>query len=153
MVVAGRGLIFATSALIVVVGGAFLFGIASSNGPDPVASLEQLREREVLFLDEHNVFLVYNEGELLALSGDPQHLEGEHTEWCESSRMFETPTHGEKFDRRGNYYAGPATKGLDRYPTRVEGDSIYVDLDQFTPGPARDSERVLEPDGPFCISD
>jgi Rieske Fe-S protein len=67
--------------------------------------------------------------------------------------MFETPTHGEKFDRRGNYYAGPASKGLDRYPIAVEGDAIYVDLETVIPGPERGTEEPLEPEGSFCDSD
>lgn len=139
-----RWLIASTTALVVAVGGAVLYGVATS-GSDPAASLEQLREEEVLFLDEHNIFLVYNEGDPLALLDDPQHLDGEHTEWCESSQLFETPTHGEKFDRRGNYYGGPAAKGLDRYPVRIEGDGLYIDLDQLIPGPERGAEKPLEP--------
>lgn len=99
------------------------------------------------------MFLVYNDEEVLALSDDAQHLPGEHTEWCESSQMFETPTHGEKFDRLGNYYGGPATKGLDRYPVAVEEDAIYVDLERVIPGPERGAEQVLEPEGPFCTFD
>lgn len=149
--VSGRVLILAVIALIVAVAVAVVVGIATSGDPDPVASLEDLRQQKVLSLDEHNVFLVYNEGDPLALSDDPQHLEGEHTEWCESSQMFETPTHGEKFDRRGYYYGGPAMKGLDRYPVRVENDAVYVDFDGPISGPERGAEEPLEPEGPFCV--
>jgi hypothetical protein len=49
--------------------------------------------------------------------------------------MFETTTHGEKFDRRGNYYGGPAQKGLDRYPVTVKGSSVFVDFDRLIGGP------------------
>lgn len=151
MCVPGRVTIFGVVALVVVVGAGVVIGFATSGSPDPVASLNDLREREVLFLGEHNIFLVYNDGTPLALSDDPQHLEGEHTEWCESSQMFETPTHGEKFDRRGNYYAGPASKGLDRYQLRVEGHGVYVDLNQIIPGPERGEGPPSEPEGPFCV--
>lgn len=147
----GGVLILAVIAVIGAVAIAFLIDIATSGGPEPVASLEDLRQQEVLSLAEHNVFLVYNEGDPLALSDDPQHLEGEHTEWCESSQMFETPTHREKFDRRGYYYGGPAMKGLDRYPVRVENDAVYVDLDERISGPERGAEEPLEPEGPFCV--
>lgn len=144
--------------LVLIGGAAIAIGIATSDSSDaqagdPVASMDALEEREVLFLEEHHIYLVHNDGDPLALSDDPQHLEGEHTEWCESSQMFETPTHGEKFDRRGNYYAGPAAKGLDRYAVRVDGEAIYVDLDELIPGPERGAERAIEPEGPFCIPD
>lgn len=66
---------------------------------------------------------------------------------------IETPTHGEKFDPRGNYYAGPAMKGLDRYPIAVEGDAIYIDLGTVIPGPERGEEDALEPEGAFCSTD
>ncbi|MDQ3646399.1 MAG: Rieske 2Fe-2S domain-containing protein [Actinomycetota bacterium] len=155
---AGRFLIFGVIGLVLIGGTAIAIGIATSDSSDvragdPVASMDVLQEREVLFLEDHHVFLVLNEGEPLALSDDPQHLEGEHTEWCESSQMFETPTHGEKFDRRGNYYGGPAAKGLDRYAVRVDGDAIYLDLDKVIPGPERGAEKPLEPEGPFCVTD
>ncbi len=147
----GRPPIVAAIALVVIVGAGVVIGLATTSGPDAVASLETLRQREVLFLDEYDIFLVYNRGDPLALSDDAQHLEGEHTEWCESSQLFETPTHGEKFDRRGNYYGGPAAKGLDRYPVRIVGDAVYVDLDELIPGPQRGAEEPLEPTGPFCV--
>lgn len=155
--VAGRYLIFGVIGLLVIAG-AVGIGIATSDSSgaqvgDRVASMAALQEREVLFLEDHHIFLVYNDGEPLALSDDPQHLAGEYTEWCESSQMFETPTHGEKFDRRGNYFAGPAAKGLDRYTVRVDGDAIYVDLSELIPGPERGAEKPLEPEGPLCVTD
>ncbi|MDP9067995.1 MAG: Rieske 2Fe-2S domain-containing protein [Actinomycetota bacterium] len=148
---AGRALIVASIVLVVLIGAAIVIGIATSGSDSALASLEDLREREVVFLDDEHIFLVYNGGEVLALSDDPQHLEGEHTEWCETSRMFETPTHGETFDSRGYYYGGPAQRGLDRYPVRIDGDPIYVELDQRMQGPDRGEGPAIEPQGDFCI--
>ena len=139
-------------ALVVFVGVAVVFGIATTGGPEPVASLDDLREQEVLFLDKHHVFLVYNDGSPLALSDDAQHL-GDRVEFCESSQMFESPAHGETFDIRGYYYGGPAQRGLDRYPVRAEGDGIYVDLNHPIQGPERGEARPREPEGPFCLFD
>lgn len=147
----GRVLIFATIALAAVLGGAVVFAIVTSGSSDAVASLDDLRDKGVMFLVDDHIFLVYNDGDPLALSDDPQHLVGEHTEWCERSHMFETPTHGEKFDRRGYYYAGPAARGLDRHPVRAEGDHLYVNPDELIPGPERGTEKPLEPEGPFCV--
>lgn len=149
---AGRWLIYATATLIALVSVAILIGAATAEGPHVEASLEELREERVIFLEEHNIFLVYNNGDVLALSDDPQHLGGEHTEWCERSQLFETPTHGEKFDRRGYYYSGPATRGLDRYPVKIDGDRVRIELDPdfIIPGPERGSVEPLPPVDQLC---
>jgi nitrite reductase/ring-hydroxylating ferredoxin subunit len=137
-----------TSVLVVFV----VIAIANSGDKNgPLSSMAELEERGVIEVEDEDLFLVYNDGEPLALSDDPQHLPNEQTEWCESSQMFETPTHGEKFDRLGNYYGGPAMKGLDRYPVAVEGDAIYVDLERLIPGTERGTEEPLGPEGPFCV--
>lgn len=147
----GRFLIYAVAALVVALGLALALGLATSVvGPEPLASLEELREREVIFLDEHHIFLVYNEGEPLALSDDAQHV-GDRVEFCESSQMFESPAHGEKFDILGHYYGGPAQRGLDRYPIRIEGDAVHVELDQPILGPERGDPPAREPEGSFCV--
>lgn len=149
---ARRGLIFATIALVLVTGAAIIYGFAtSSGGPAPQASLDDVRNQGVVYLEVDHVFLVYNDGNVLALSDDAQHMDGESTQWCESSQMFETPTHGEKFTDLGHYYGGPAQQGLDRYPVRVEGDAIYVNLDERVPGPKRGSGPAFEPQGEFCV--
>ncbi len=57
-------------------------GIAGSNNGDAVASMEDLREREVIFLEEERIFLVHNDGEPLALSAD----EVERRIWRRSTR-------------------------------------------------------------------
>ena len=148
----GKKLAWVVGILVGVITLAGVIAIATTGDEDdPLASLSELREKGVIEIEEENLFLVYNDGDVLALSDDPQHLAGEHTEWCESSHMFETPPQGEKFDRLGNYFGGPATKGLDRYPVHVEGDAIYVEVDALIPGPERGAEEVLEPEGPFCV--
>jgi len=144
--------ILATTGVVAVVGTAVLVSIAANDDPDPVASLEDLQEQEVLFLEEHHIFLVYNDGDPLALSDDAQHV-GDRVEFCTSSQMFESPAHGEKFDIRGHYFGGPARRGLDRYPVRVEGDGVYVDVDRPIRGPERGEEPTRDPEGPFCIFD
>lgn len=149
---AGRGLLFAIIALVLVLSAAIVFGLwTSSTGSSSTASLDELRERGVLFFEDGHAFLVYNDGDPIALSDDAQHMEGERTEWCESSQMFETPTHGEKFDNLGYYFGGPALRGLDRFPVRVEGDAVYVDFDERMPGPERGSGSSFQPPGEFCV--
>ena len=149
---AGRTLLFATTGLVLVLSAAIIFGlVSSSRGDGPVVTLDELRDSGVLFVEDEHAFLVYNDGNPLALSDDAQHLDGEHALWCESSQMFETPTHGEKFDSLGYYYAGPAQRGLDRFPLRLQGDAIYVDFAERVPGPERGSGPSFEPQGDFCV--
>ena len=149
---AGRGLLIATTGLVIVLSAAIVFGlVTSSRGEGPVATVDELHEAGVLFLEDEHAFLVYNDGNPLALSDDAQHLDGEHTLWCESSQMFETPTHGEKFDNLGYYFGGPAQRGLDRFPVRVQDEAVYIDFDQRTPGPERGSGPQFEPAGKLCV--
>ncbi len=137
-------------ALLAIIGAAIFFGITSSDIAEPEVSLDDLREQEVIFLEDKAVFLVYNEGDPLALSADAQHL-GDQVEYCSSSEMFESPAHGEKFDRRGYYYGGPAQRGLERFPVRIQDDGVYIDLEQPIQGPARGEGPVQEPAGALCV--
>lgn len=115
----------------------------------PLASLSDLRAREIIFVEEHHLYLVLVKGgPVLAFSNDAQHV-GDVVEFCVTSRMFESAAHGEKFDILGNYFAGPARRGLDRYPVRLQGDQIHVDLDGKWEGTAR-GHGALEPSGDFC---
>lgn len=113
-------------------------------------ALEALEERRVIYLEDEHVFLVFNHGKPLALSDDAQHI-GDRVEFCESSQMFESAAHGEKFDLCGYYYGGPGRRGLDRYPVRIEGDAVNVDLYEPIPGPGRGDPPALGPAGPLCF--
>lgn len=151
----GRGLVATSIGLVVLLVGAWGIGIATSGEGsiiNPVASLANLKENKVVpvALPRDDAFLVYDEGEVFALSADAQHL-GDDVVFCESSQLFESPAHGEKFDIRGFYYGGPAQRGLARYPVRIEGDEIFLDLDHPVEGPERGEGPTREPQGPFCI--
>jgi nitrite reductase/ring-hydroxylating ferredoxin subunit len=149
-----RGMVFAIAALIAGVVSAVAYGIASSHGPDTgelTVSLESVKEEGVLKIDRaEDIFVVWHEGQLIALSADAQHV-GDDVVFCESSQLFESPAHGEKFDLRGFYYAGPGARGLDRYPVREEGGIVFVDGEHPQQGAARGEGPPLEPAGPFCI--
>lgn len=101
----GRWLIVGTVVLVMLGAGVLLYGLITSGSADPVASLEALQEERVIYLEEHHVFLVLDDGEPLALSDDAQHV-GDRVEYCESSQMFESPAHNEKFDIRGYITTG-----------------------------------------------
>lgn len=89
---------------------------------------------------------------LMALNVHDPHL-GCRTSWCESSQWFETPCHGERYNRWGEYRGGPAPRGLDRYVSWVDDDGHYrVDATRFLLGPRR-NRGVLDQDaeGPHCV--
>ena len=104
----------------------------------------------MIFFDDHNLFLVHFEDRVLALDADAQHL-GDDVIYCETSQLFESPAHGEKFDIRGYYFGGPGSRGLDRYFVEVRDGDIYVDLEYQTPGPERDEHTPRPPQGPLCV--
>ncbi len=54
--------------------------------------------------------------------------------WVPINMRFEDPCWGAKFDLRGHYLSGPASRGLDQYPLRIEKGQIWVDLSQTIPG-------------------
>lgn len=147
----GRLLLLGSLLLVALIAGAVAFGLLTSGGSaGPSVSMEELEEREVIHLVEDHVIFVLNDGDPLALSDDAQHV-GDTVIFCESSRLFESLAHGEKFDILGHYFGGPAARGLARYPVIRDGDLVRADMDQEIEGPARGDVRTVEPAGDFCV--
>jgi Rieske Fe-S protein len=144
-----RVLVLGFGGLVVVVTVAIAAGLNGTRSGEPSVALDELREEGVVFLDDHDLYVVWDEGEPLALSADAQHI-GDDVLFCRSSGLFESPAHGEKFDRRGYYYGGPAQSGLDRYPVRIDRGYVFVDVAHPIPGPPRGAGPAQEPRGPFC---
>lgn len=74
--------------------------------------------------------------------------------WCSTSSLFECPCHGSKYRLTGEYFSGPAPRGLDRFPISVEGGDVVVDTGNLQTGPPRGTDtwsKFSEPVGPFCI--
>lgn len=138
--------------LVVALAAIFLSESAGDQYGTRLLTLEDLEEQEVVEFSEHDLFVVWNDGDPLVLSSDAQHL-GDDVVWCESSGLFESPAHGEKFDSRGFYYGGPARAGLSRYSYAVVDEVIYVTLEDPTDGPSRGRGPAHEPRGPFCVPD
>ena len=147
-----RRLVLGIAVLLIGVGVGLAIALTKSpSGPPPVATLPELRERQVIRLDDHRGFLVYNGGNPLAMSDDAQHLGGgDRVVFCRSSEMFESPAHGEKFDLAGRYYGEPARRGLDQYRLWVDDGGVFVDFGDVIPGPERGEPPGGEPSGPFC---
>jgi cytochrome b6-f complex iron-sulfur subunit len=73
--------------------------------------------------------------------------------FCESSQWFEDPCHGSRWNRWGEWTAGPAPRGLDRYRSRVTDDgNLVASLTNHIVGPFRKSGVFEQPQqGPSCI--
>lgn len=73
---------------------------------------------------------------------------------CDKSLLFECPCHGSKYRLHGEYYSGPAPRGLDRFPIAIEGDKVVVDTGDVQTGPPRGTDtwdQFAEPQGSFCV--
>ena len=121
-----------------------------------------------LFIPEGRFFLTYYEGtgdapvytainavdtKLQAIYRKCVHL-GCSVPKCDSSKLFECPCHGSKYRLHGEYYAGPAPRGLDRFPVSIENGKVVVDTGALQEGPPRGAntwDRFSEPQGPFCV--
>lgn len=121
-----------------------------------------------LFIPEGRFYLTYYEGtgdapvytainavdtKIQALYRKCPHL-GCSVPKCDSSKLFECPCHGSKYRLHGEYYAGPAPRGLDRFPISVENGKVVVDTGSLQEGPPRGTstwDRFSEPQGPFCV--
>lgn len=90
---------------------------------------------------------------LMALYHKCVHL-GCRVPWCQSSQWFECPCHGSKYNRWGEYTDGPAPRGLDRFPSRVDSNGMMVVSTGTTlTGPARTANVLQQqPEGPHCVN-
>ncbi len=104
---------------------------------------------------EAPVYLAVNakDTKLLALYRKCVHL-GCSVPKCDTSKLFECPCHGSKYRLTGEYYSGPAPRGLDRFPVTIEGGKVVVDTGDVQEGPPRGIstwDKFAEPVGPFCV--
>ena len=73
---------------------------------------------------------------------------------CDTSMLFECPCHGSRYRLNGEYYGGPAPRGLDRFPIAIEGGKVVVDTGALQTGPPRGTntwDKFAEPVGTFCV--
>jgi Rieske Fe-S protein len=48
--------------------------------------------------------------------------------WSQQDRRFQCPKHKSKYQPSGEFISGRATRNMDRYPIRREGDRVVVSL-------------------------
>jgi cytochrome b6-f complex iron-sulfur subunit len=112
--------------------------------PTIAGAMEQYGEDHTALLDDNVA--------LMALFQQCVHL-GCRVPWCLTSQWWECPCHGSKYNRWGEWTDGPAARGLDRFPSEIDGNGDYlVNTGLLLEGPAR-TARILqqEPEGPHCI--
>jgi len=143
--------------------------ITAGNYEDLVALVGPDGGYKPLFNAEGRFWLVYYEGtgdspvylatgwskdmKLLALYRKCVHL-GCSVPHCSKSSLFECPCHGSKYRLSGEYYGGPAPRGLDRFPITLDGDKVVVDTGLPQTGPPRGTstwDQFSEPTGPLCV--
>ena len=74
--------------------------------------------------------------------------------FCGSSKWFECPCHGSKYNEAGEYQSGPAPRGMDRFKVQVDDKgNVSVDTSEVINGPPRGTDTINEnPQGPFCVA-
>jgi len=73
---------------------------------------------------------------------------------CATSGWFECPCHGSQYNRVGEKKAGPAPRGMDRFPVVVAGNGdVTVDTGTIVTGPPIGTNTTgQEAEGPHCIT-
>jgi cytochrome b6-f complex iron-sulfur subunit len=104
------------------------------------------------FLDGRFYVTSYRGG-LRALYQKCPHL-GCRVPFCQSSGRFECPCHGSVYNIVGEYIAGPAPRGMDRFPISIRGDRVIVDTSNVAEGPPRGIlDGPSTSSGPSCLGE
>jgi nitrite reductase/ring-hydroxylating ferredoxin subunit len=109
-------------------------------------------EGTVQYFVNGRFFVTQHEGALRGLYQRCPHL-GCRVPFCSSSDRFECPCHGSVYNLIGEYIAGPAPRGMDRFEISIQEDHVMVDTSTVVEGPPR---GVLtgpsEASGPSCVA-
>lgn len=87
---------------------------------------------------------ITNGASVMALYQKCVHL-GCRVPWCDTSKWFECPCHGSRYNRWGEYQFGPAPRGLDRFPIEVVDGNVSVNTAMVVTGPTRTGGVLGEP--------
>lgn len=73
---------------------------------------------------------------------------------CVTSQWFECPCHGSQYNKVGEKKAGPAPRGMDRFPMQVSAaNELIVDTGDIIQGPPIGTNTTgQEAEGPHCLS-
>ena len=71
---------------------------------------------------------------------------------CQTSQWFECQCHGSQYNRNGEKKAGPAPRGMDRFPATIAANGdVTIDTGTTIPGPPIGTNTTgQEAEGPHC---
>lgn len=122
-----------------------------AGGPFKAGAASRFGDGTATYFREARLYISNAGGTYFALSQKCPHL-GCKVPFCQSSGRFECPCHGSIYDLAGEYIAGPAPRGMDRYGLSLDGDQLVVDTTDFITGPPRGTQDHLTPArGPSCV--
>jgi len=100
-----------------------------------------------------NILSGMQQGGIVALYQKCPHL-GCRVPSCLTSQWFECPCHGSQYNQVGEKKAGPAPRGMDRFPITIAGNGdVTVNTGTIVPGPAIGTNTTgQEAEGPHCIT-
>ncbi len=114
---------------------------------------DYLEENTVQYFLNGRFYVTSYQGGLRALYQKCPHL-GCRVPFCETSDRFECPCHGSVYNVLGEYIAGPAPRGLDRFPIEIRDGHVWVDTSTVVEGPARGIlTGPSEAAGPSCLGE
>ncbi len=120
-VMASLGLARSASALPVSMINALSRGKTGITYAIPVADGVQIdRQNEVILARYQNVIYAFN------LSCPHQRTA---LRWNDTAKQFQCPKHHSKYDPKGDFITGRATRGMDRLAITRQGANIVVDID------------------------
>ncbi|MEJ2217738.1 MAG: Rieske (2Fe-2S) protein [Gemmatimonadota bacterium] len=104
-----------------------LSGVLSGNGeiayPIPKTDSVSIDHKE-------DIIVARSQGKLYAFYLSCPH---QHTalHWIKKHDEFECPKHHSKYKPDGEFISGRATRGMDRYAVRIQGDQLMVNLNKL----------------------
>jgi cytochrome b6-f complex iron-sulfur subunit len=113
----------------------------------------EYKEGTIKYFLDGRFYVTASSGALVALYQKCPHL-GCRVPFCERSGRFECPCHGSKYNIRGEYIEGPAPRGMDRFPIKIDGGQVFVDTVAVVEGPPRGVSTVSDAaKGPSCVGE
>lgn len=72
--------------------------------------------------------------------------------FCETSQFFECPCHAARFDRAGEYRAGPSPRGMSLMSAKINNGRLVLEPGTTFPGlPIGTDTTKQDPAGPYCV--
>jgi cytochrome b6-f complex iron-sulfur subunit len=106
----------------------------------------------VKYFQDGRFYVASSSGSVVALFQKCPHL-GCRVPFCDSSGRFECPCHGSIYNILGEYIQGPAPRGMDRFPIKVQGTRVLVDTSTTIEGPPRGTSTISNAaKGPSCVN-